>query len=40
MIIIEANEIPSEVFKWYANNSKGMIADTIRKVWNNRDDFR
>ncbi len=31
MIIIEANEIPLEVFEWYAKNSRGMIADTIRK---------
>ena len=31
MIIIEANEIPKSVFEWYAKNSRGMIADTIRK---------
>ena len=31
MIIIEANEIPLEVFEWYANNSRGIIADTISK---------
>ena len=31
MIIIEANEIPLEVFEWYAKNSNGIIADTIKK---------
>ena len=31
MIIIEANEIPLEVFEWYANNSKGVISRTIKE---------
>ena len=30
MIIIEANEIPIEVFEWYADNSKGVISQTIK----------
>ena len=32
MIIIEANEIPIEVFEWYADNSKGVISQTIKQL--------
>ena len=29
MIVIEANEIPKEVFEWYAKNSNGILSKTI-----------
>jgi hypothetical protein len=29
MIVIEANEIPKEVFDWYCKNSNGILAKTI-----------
>ena len=31
MIVIEANEIPREVFKWYSKNSNGILAKTIKE---------
>ncbi len=31
MIIIEANEIPEEVFRWYGNNSNGFIKKTLKE---------
>lgn len=30
MIVIEANEIPKEVFDWYCKNSKGIISKTSK----------
>ncbi len=31
MIVIEANEIPKDIFEWYSRNSNGILAKTINE---------